>query len=218
MTAPLTPHGQPPNDPQYPARDPVGDEPAEHGRSAGAEARRFALVAIAVAVCGVLFGLLWLWLAPRIPMVSDGNAVYLQDTEGEEAVGADGVFVLVGLAMGVMTAAAVYWRNRSGGVTVVLGLALGGVLGSLIAWRLGVALGPTTDVVAHAKAVGPKVVFDGPLELRAKGALVAWPVGAMLTFLCLTSAFGPREPQQAPPYWAGEPQAPHGQPPSPPQG
>ncbi|WP_431948801.1 ABC transporter permease [Actinacidiphila sp. bgisy167] len=159
------------------------------------ELKSGALTAVLVAVTGVLLGLLWLWLAPRIPLVSDGKAVYLKDTEGEQAIGADGTFVLLGLCIGVLTGALVYWRNRRGGVGVVLGMAVGGVLGSLLAWRLGSWLGPTSDLIAHARAVGAKKVFDGPLELQAKGALLAWPIGAVLTHLALTTAFTSRDEQ-----------------------
>jgi hypothetical protein len=158
------------------------------------EVRRGALVALLVTVCGVALGLLWLWLSPRVPLVSDGRAVYLKDTEGEEAIGGDGTFALIAAGLGILTAAAVFWRYRRGGIGVVLGLAAGGVLASLVGWRLGVWLGPDTDIVAHATAVGPKVVFDAPLELRAKSALVAWPIAAMVVHLVLTSAFGPRDP------------------------
>nr|WP_232484792.1 ABC transporter permease [Streptomyces sp. So13.3] len=218
VTAPLTPHDQPPPLPQYPGAAFSGDV-SKDGRAAfTAELREGALVAVAVAVTGVVLGLLWLWLAPLIPMVSDGKAIYLRDSEGEEAVGADGTFVLLGLAMGAVTAALVFWRRRRGGIGVVLGLAVGGLLGSVLAWRLGVWLGPTSDLIAHAKEVGPKVVFDGPLRLRAKGALVAWPAAAMLVHLCLTSAFGPREPQQ-PQSWDTSYPAPHPAPhPAPGQG
>jgi hypothetical protein len=160
-----------------------------------AEIGRGALVALLVTLCGIALGLLWLWLSPRVPLVSDGKAVYLKDTEGEEAIGGDGTFALIAAGLGVLTAAAVFWRYRRGGVGVVLGLAAGGVLASVVGWRLGVWLGPDTNIVAHATAVGPKVVFDAPLELRAKSALVAWPVAAMVVHLVLTSAFGPRDPQ-----------------------
>lgn len=219
MTAPLTPHDQPPPFPPYPGSGPgpgggKGDQPP-----LGAELARGALVALLVTVCGLLLGLLWLWLSPRIPMVSDGKAVYLKDTEGEEAIGGDGTFVFLALGLGALTALAVFLRYRRGGVAVVLGLAVGGLLASVVGWRLGVALGPTSDIVAHAKAVGPKVVFDGPLELRAKSALVAWSVGAMLVHLCLTSAFGPRDPQPVYAAMWGPPPPPHpgapGQPPPP---
>ncbi len=165
------------------------------------ELKNGVLTAVLVAVAGVVLGLLWLWLAPRIPLVSDGKAVYLKDTEGEQAIGADGTFVLLALAVGVLTGAVVFWRNRRGGVGVVLGMAVGAVLGSVLAWRLGTWLGPTSDLIAHARAVGAKKVFDGPLELQAKGALLAWPVGAVLTHLLLTTGFGPRDEQPPAVHW-----------------
>lgn len=198
MTAPLTPpepsHSEPSEFPPYPGATLYPAEDAGGSREPiGKELVRGVLVAVLVAVCGVALGLLWLWLSPRVPMVSDGQAVYLKDTEGEEAIGGDGTFVLIALVLGVLTAAAVFWRLRKGGVAVVLGLAAGGVLASVVGWKIGVWLGPTTDIVAHAKEVGPKVVFDGPLELRAKSALVVWPAAAMVVHLALTYAFGPRD-------------------------
>lgn len=195
MTAPLTPHDHSSQLPPYPGSGASGpDQGEDRTKAVLSEVRRGALVALLVTVCGVALGLLWLWLSPRVPLVSDGRAVYLKDTEGEEAIGGDGTFALIAAGLGILTAAAVFWRYRRGGIGVVLGLAAGGVLASLVGWRLGVWLGPDTDIVAHATAVGPKVVFDAPLELRAKSALVAWPIAAMVVHLVLTSAFGPRDP------------------------
>ncbi|WNI15101.1 ABC transporter permease [Actinacidiphila sp. ITFR-21] len=191
MTAPLTPQ-EPPFPPFPGGGSGPGDGPGGRQRFA-AELGRGVLVAVLVTIGGIALGLLWLWLSPRIPMVSDGQAVYLKDTEGEEAIGGDGTFVLIAAALGAVSALLVFWRRRDGGVGSVLGLAVGGVLASVVGWRIGVWLGPSTDIVAHAKQVGPKVVFDGPLELRAKAALVAWSAAAMLAHLCVTSAFGPRE-------------------------
>lgn len=172
-----------------------GAPPADHATLPVREEARDALVVtLAGIVLGVALGLLWLWLAPRIPLYTDGKAVYLKHPEGEEAVGADGTFVLLALAVGVLLGAAVYWARRRGGVGLVVGLAVGGVLGSLLAWRLGVWLGPTSDLVAHARVAGKGTVFDGPLELRAKGALLAFPFAALLVHLGLTALFGRREP------------------------
>ncbi|MDF2257042.1 DUF2567 domain-containing protein [Streptantibioticus ferralitis] len=212
MTAPLTPHDHDQQPPNPPVPDEHGGAPDERP-SLGRELRDGGIVAAAVAVCGVLFGLLWVWLAPQVPLISDGSAVYLKNSEGEQAIGADGWFALMGLGFGVLTAAAVFLWRRAGGVAIVVGLAVGAVLGSLIAWRLGVWLGPTQNVVAHAKAVGPNKVFYAPLELRAKGALLAWPVAAMAAFLALTSAFGPREPHPQPHWdgWSAPPPNPHPQ-------
>lgn len=187
--------------PPYPVPDtPGGGLPEDERLVLGQELRRGALTALLLTVAGVALGLLWLWLAPRIPLVSDGKAVYLKDSEGEQAAGGDGTFVLLALGMGVVSAVLAFWRCRRGGVGIVLGLAVGAGLGSLLAWRLGVWLGPTQDLVAHARAVGAKKVFDAPLELRAKGTLLVWPIAATLFHLGLTTGFGPRDPETVP-HW-----------------
>ncbi len=160
---------------------------------------RGAVVTLVSAVAGVLLGVLWLNLAPRVLLISDGKGVYLRNSEGESAVGADGTFVLLALAFGAVAALVVFLLRRKGGVPLVLGLALGGVLGSLLAWGIGTSFGPTDDVVAHAKAVGPNVVFDAPLELNLGAAgMLAWPLAAMVVHLGLTAAFGPRDPEPEP--------------------
>lgn len=210
VTAPLTPPDPPtPYDPwpSPPAGSHLapGQSPPDRARARAAIGRA-ALVTVLVAVAGVALGLLWLWLSPRIPLISDDTAVYLKDSEGEEAVGADGTFALLAAGFGVVSAAVVYLLRRTGGIPTVVGLALGGLLGALLAWWLGTSLGPTSDVVAHAKEAGKGVTFDAPLELNAKGALLAWPVAAMVVHLILTAAFTPRDPdpdtQWQHPGWA----------------
>ncbi|WP_326697032.1 ABC transporter permease [Streptomyces sp. NBC_01754] len=201
MNAPSTPPHQP--DPHDPWRAPPSGPHLAPGALAAptvaerrAELVQGAVTALLLTVVGIGLGLLWLWLAPRVPLVSDDTAVYLKDSEGEEAIGADGTFVLLALGFGLLSAAAVFLLRRRGGIPLVVGLALGGLLGSLVAWRVGTWLGPTSDVVAHAKEVGKGVVFDAPLELRAVGAaILAWPIAAMIVHLLLTWVFGPRDPE-----------------------
>ncbi|WP_372348685.1 DUF2567 domain-containing protein [Streptomyces sp. KL116D] len=215
MTAPLTPPPhQPPNDnghsDPWQAPDPMTGHlppaPAaaqeDEGPGLRTELREAAVITVGVALVGLVLGALWLWLAPRVPLVSDSTAVYLKDTEGEQAIGIDGTFTLLGLAFGAVTGAAVFlWRKR-GGIPLVVALALGGLLGGVLAWRFGIWLGPTQDVAAHAKSLGKGVVFDAPLELKAKGALLAWPLAAMVVHLGLTGLFGPRDPDPYAGYYA----------------
>lgn len=164
-----------------------------------AQVGQAALIAGLLTVAGAALGLLWLWLAPRVPLVSDETAVFLKNSEGEEAIGADGTFVLLALAFGLVSAAAVFLFRRRGGIAPVIALALGGLLGSLLAWGIGTWFGPTADVVGHAREVGKGVTFDAPLKLHAVGAaMLAWPIAAMIVHLGLTALFGPRDPE---PEW-----------------
>ncbi|MCD7437650.1 AAA family ATPase [Streptomyces lincolnensis] len=215
MTAPLTPSPSP-HEPSsqaspssqsswqgaadgYAAPAPFDSGYGQDGPGMKTEVREAAVVAVAVALGGVLLGVLWWWLAPRVPLVGDvvdqNWVVYLKDTEGEQAVGVDGTFTLLGLAFGVVTAFVVFLVRRRGGVPLVVALTVGGLLGSLLAWRLGVWLGPAQDVVAHARSVGKGVTFSAPLKLGAKGALLAWSLAAVLVHLGLTGLFGPRDPE-----------------------
>ncbi|TJZ50996.1 ABC transporter permease [Streptomyces piniterrae] len=205
MTAPLTPRdNQPPEEPQNPFAAPsAGGSPAdpgaypadkgdpEHAPDHARELREAAVIALAVAVSGALLGVLWAWLAPHVPLVSDAKSVYLKNTEGEEAIGADSVFALLAVGFGLLTTGGVFLFRRNGGIPLVVALVVGGVLGAVLAWRLGVWLGPAQDVVAHARQVGPGVTFDSPLRLEAKGVLLAWPITSMLAQLLLTALFAP---------------------------
>ncbi|GAB2773935.1 hypothetical protein GCM10027073_03310 [Streptomyces chlorus] len=214
-----------------PASDTADTGSAGHGDRAGygwyeqdgpgmkTELREATVTAVAVTLGGVLFGVLWWWLAPRVPLVGDvvGDnwVVYLKDTEGEQAIGVDGTFTLLALAFGAVSALAVFLVRRRGGVPLVVALGVGGLLGSLLAWRLGVWLGPAQDVIAQARDVGKGVTFDAPLKLSAKGALLAWPFAGLVVHLGLTALFGPRDPDPHPgPYFYPQadpyvPQPPH---------
>ncbi|WP_156723930.1 DUF2567 domain-containing protein [Streptomyces apocyni] len=213
MTAPLTPPHQPPPDHQPPDEPPPGQPhdpwqapppgaavtPPSHedpGPGMKVELREAVLIVVAVAaVGGSLLGLLWSWLAPRVPLISDGEAVFLRDNEGEQAIGADGTFILLALVIGLVSAVLVFLLRKRGGVPLAVGLMLGGLLGSVVAWRFGIWLGPGGDVVERAKDAGAGVPFDAPLKLHAKGALLAWPIVSMAALMALMAAFGPRDPE-----------------------
>ncbi|MFI8945816.1 AAA family ATPase [Streptomyces sp. NPDC053750] len=228
MTAPLTPPPPPNEHSSYrggPVPPPVGAHAVgtaygathdDHGEQDGpgmlSEVRQAAVTVVAVALSGVLLGVLWWQLAPSVPLVGDlvGDnwVVYLKESESEQAIGVDGTFTLLALAFGAVSALAVFLLRRRGGVPLVVALGVGGLLGSLLAWRLGVWLGPAQDVIAHAKEAGKGVTFSAPLKLGAKGALLAWPFAALVVHLGLTGLFGPRDPDPWPVY--GQQQPPQG--------
>lgn len=187
---------------------PAPHEAVYDGPGMATEVREAAIVTVAMALGGVLLGVLWWWLAPHVPLVGDivnkRWTVFIQDSEGEQAIGVDGTFTLLALAFGLVSALVVFLVRRRGGVPLVVALGVGGLLGSLLAWRVGIWLGPAQDVIAHARSVGRGVTFSAPLKLEAKGAWLAWPLAALLVHLGLTGLFGPRDPdpylQQQGPY------------------
>ncbi|MEU0375408.1 ABC transporter permease, partial [Streptomyces sp. NPDC006283] len=103
MTAPLTPPHQPngpsSSDDNLWQAPPAGAGPsstyaygaAKDEADSAAELRRdlrdSALILVCVTLMGLALGFLWLWLAPRVPLISNNEAVFLKDTEGEEAIG-----------------------------------------------------------------------------------------------------------------------------------
>lgn len=193
-----------------------GDPDDRHGEQDGpgmlTEVRQAAAAVVTMVLSGALLGVLWWKLAPTVPLVGDvvgdGWVVYLKESESEQAVGVDGTFTLLALAFGALSAVVVFLLRRRGGVPLVVALGVGGLLGSLLAWRVGVWLGPTQDVIAHAREVGKGVTFSAPLKLGAKGALLAWSVAALVVHLGLTGLFGPRDPEPDP--WPAPQQYPPG--------
>ncbi|MFB6888856.1 hypothetical protein ACFCX4_06005 [Kitasatospora sp. NPDC056327] len=193
---------------------PSGPDPvAAKGRPAEPVAQRLLpelrVAAVVVLVClvlGVVMGVLWAWLAPRVPLVVDGNKILYGDPEGEQRAGADSVFVLIGLGTGILTALGAFLltRKRGGGIAVAAGLAVGGLLASVGAWGLGRWLGPSRDLIGEARRVGNGGHFEADIDLGAYGAVLAWPMAAMVVLLALSAAFGKRE-EDPPPYWVPGP-------------
>ncbi|MFE4362575.1 hypothetical protein [Kitasatospora sp. NPDC056800] len=226
MTVPNTPPDPAPADVQAvpdaapdPFAPPYGATALGHGtiplgRRLLPEVRVGAGVVVACLVTGLVMAGLWAWLAPKVPLVVDGDRILYADPEGEQRAGADAVFVLIGLGAGILTALGAFLvtRRRGGGIAVALGLAVGGLLGSIGAWRIGRWLGPSGDLIGEARRVGNGGHFDAGIDLGALGALLVWPMTAMVVLLLLSAAFGKRE-EDPPPYWAPVAQAPLAGPP-----
>jgi hypothetical protein len=200
VTAPNSPEGpsHPPSAPPVPpGADPQWAVPTDAARPR-ADLVREILIGLALvvgsAVAGLLFGLLWHAVAPRVPLYSDGTAVYLRDPEGEQQIAADGWFALIGGCFGVAAAVLAYLltRRRGAGLAVPVGLALGGLAAGWVAWQLALHTGQH-DILKLAASVPKNTDFARPLALGAKTALVAWPMAALLTFLAATALFTPKD-------------------------
>jgi hypothetical protein len=146
------------------------------------------------ALAGLPVGLIWRAVAPLPRIIKRADGLYRAGGEGSEAaIAADGWFALLALLAGVLIALAVYLRTRPGRVVPLLALAAGGLLGAVVAWRLGVLLGPDPiEATARGLAVGAR--FEAPLDVSALGVLLAWPMGAVITYFAVSAGADAGEP------------------------
>lgn len=153
------------------------------------ELRTVAALLAGLAAVGALLGVLWEQLAPRLAYLVDqpGRALPVVP-EAEEYVAADGRFVLLTLAAGVVAGLACWFVKRARGPVVLVGLAAAGLLGAVVTWRVGLALG-TGYAQADLQEVG-RTIFQ-PLTLKARAGLVVEPVAAVLVYL-LAAGFSAR--------------------------
>lgn len=170
-----------------PATPPVFGAPDVAVADGAAPPLRNDLVAgLLAAVVSVLLaapvGLLWAAFAPRLEVsVDDAGAPSLVRPVSDEFITADAYFLLaVGLA-GVVGGVVAWRLGRVHGPAVVAGLCVGG----LVAGWVAMSVGELVDQGAVQRAIdaGRMALVEASLRVRAKQALVAWPVGSLLSYV-----------------------------------
>jgi uncharacterized membrane protein YfcA len=101
----------------------------------------------ALVVVGVLLAFVWRWLTPHTAELGD---------EQEAAAAVDGTLALLGVLIGVLSAAFVLVRPGAHAVHRAIAVIVGSLLGAVVSWTLGDQLGTPA--------------------LRATGAAFTWPV------------------------------------------
>lgn len=139
------------------------------------------------ALAGLPVGLVWRAVVPLPRIIKRADGLFRAGGEGNEAaIAADGWFALLALLAGVLIALVVYLRTRPGRVVPLFALAAGGLLGAVIAWRVGVLLSPgPIEESARGLDVGSR--FDAPLEISAFAVLLAWSMGAVITYFAVSA-------------------------------
>ena len=152
----------------YPAVVDGIDPPGPDRRSAGRLGTVVAAVVagVVVAASGPLLGWLWASLAPRIPIIKVESGFIYAESEPEQAVAADGWFIILGAAAGVIFAVLAWMLlRRFRGVSILAGLALGSLVAAVIATWLGHKIGlDQFTAIRDAAAVGDRI--EAPLGLR----------------------------------------------------
>lgn len=143
------------------------------------------LPAISVASTAAVVGLplAWIWsrITPPIPgVLSDGRPVPLPSPYGYHRFDDLAVFMLLGLAAGIVTGVAMWMlRERRGPVILVAG-----VIGAFVAAWLAMHTGLSFAASHYALSTAPKPgqVFDIAPRLESGWALLTQPLGTALAY------------------------------------
>lgn len=139
------------------------------------------LTLVASVVAGAPVGLLWSQLAPRVQATMSGEEILLLEAYTSRFIAADGYFVGAALLAGVVGGLLAWWLGSRHGPAVVVALAVGGLVAGLLAMLTGEQIG--LSAAREAVRAGDAAAFELPLELKAREALVVWPLASLLTYL-----------------------------------
>jgi hypothetical protein len=164
--------------------------PGEDRPSLSADLLAGAAALVVTVLLGAPVGLAWAAVAPRVAVVIDGGVPRFVEPASDAFIAADGYFLLAVALAGAVGGAVGELLGRRHGPAVVAGLALGGVAAAYVAMVAGQEVG--ADAVAQAVRSGQDRLLELNLQLRAKEALLGWPVGALLGYLGAAWACGRR--------------------------
>jgi hypothetical protein len=142
-----------------------------------------------VAVLGLPLGALWSWLAPpefvvRSPRAATPGGVLPFVGQTEHRFDDMAIFVLLGLAAGVLTGAALWQLRRRRGPLVVVAAVLGSLAAGWLALRAGLWLGQAH----YPDLAGTGAPFPQPPVLESDWVIVGQPFGVAVTY-CITTAW-----------------------------
>lgn len=129
------------------------------------------------AALGIVIGLLWVALAPRVTLTVAADGV-TQD-RGAASVPFDADLLLGGLLLAAGLALSVVWVARGARhlVASTIGLVLGGLLAGGVALTLAGAL---TGMSTPIPELPQGTVADAPLRLRSWPMLLWWPAAVLV--------------------------------------
>lgn len=130
---------------------------------------------------GLVLGIVWAVLAPRVPLQVVGDTAVPDEYQPGGFIAADGIFAVLAVVAGVGLAVTVLrWERRP--LVALAAVVVGGTVGGLVMWWAGTRWG-ASDTAALVAAAPDGAVIDAPLLLRMPGAVLLWPAAgaAVLT-------------------------------------
>jgi hypothetical protein len=136
--------------------------------------------------------LAWLWsrLAPaQLSVVQADGTLAALPAESQHRFDDMALFLLLGLAAGVVAAVGVWFMRQRRGPLALLGLVLGSLVGAWLAMRTGLTFAESRYSDAIAAAAEGEVVSAVP-RIESRWVIVAQPLAAVLTYGVIAASNG----------------------------
>lgn len=166
--------------------------------------RHAAAAALLAVLCGPLMGTLWWVLAPTISYEVRDDGVFANPDAPNDWFGADGWFLVLGAAFGLVLGLATFWRRGDHPVCSLLGLAVGAAGAAGLARWVGGVLGPSA-VADQLEGASTGDLLMAPLEVSALGVLVVPALVAVTGFAAMVASVGATAPIPVSPSGTGLP-------------
>jgi hypothetical protein len=149
-------------------------------------------VASLVALLGLPVAWIWARLAPpeRVGVSTGGQVLPLID-ESYHRFDDLAIFLLLGLAAGLLTGAATWLLRERRGPTIMVAAVLGSLIAAYLAMQSGLGFAAGHYVLSGAPKIGS--VFEKAPRLETGWALIAQPLGAALAYGVLAAWHGGRD-------------------------
>jgi hypothetical protein len=153
---------------------------------------------LAMAVLGVVAGVLWAQLAD--PVVATRTAEGVASGEGEvgKQVTADGWFTVIGLVGSALVALGLMLRRGADALVTLLALVAGSLVAAWICVQVGGLVGPAPAAETLAREAVGKTAED-QLSVHTWVAYLAWPFGVVVgSLVVLLGSRGSDRPSPSP--------------------
>lgn len=151
--------------------------------------RHAAAAALLAVVCGPLLGTLWWAVAPTISYEVRDDGVFANPDAPNDWFGADGWFLVLGAALGLVLGLVTFWRRGDHPVGSLIGMAVGAAGAAGLARWIGGILGPAT-VADQLEGAATGDLLMAPLDVSALGVLVVPALVAVTGFAAMVASAG----------------------------
>jgi hypothetical protein len=131
-------------------------------------------------LAGAALGVLWWQLAPRVPLVVNGDDVRPDVFQPEGFFAADVAFTALAVVAGLIVTIGLARMRREDSIGVLVAALLAGAIGTFVMWFVGTRLG-SVDIEGLIGTTESEIVVDGPLTVSLPAAFVVWPLVAAIT-------------------------------------